>query len=133
MTSLPTKLTAGALLSLALLSGCGKSFLDLKPVDRITTENFYQTESDALQAVTACYSQLGVGGQYNYALWGIGEIMSDNSFTGGGGGGDGAEEIQLDFSTFRLPTPWWAACGAAATWASAPATRCCKRCPASPT
>jgi len=102
MRSLPTKLTASALLSLALLGGCGQKYLDLKPVDQITTVNFYQTESDAVQAVTACYSQLGVGGQYNYALWGIGEIMSDNSFTGGGGGGDGAEEIQLDF--FNIPT-----------------------------
>ena len=102
MRSIPTKLTAGALLGLALLGGCGKKYLDLQPVDQITTQNFYQTESDALQAVTACYSQLGVGGQYNYALWGIGEIMSDNSFTGGGGGGDGAEEIQLDF--FNIPT-----------------------------
>ncbi|QKG51867.1 RagB/SusD family nutrient uptake outer membrane protein [Hymenobacter sp. BRD67] len=102
MRSLSTKLTASALLSLALLGGCGKKFLDLQPVDQITTVNFYQSESDAIQAVTACYSQLGVGGQYNYALWGIGEIMSDNSFTGGGGGGDGAEEIQLDF--FNIPS-----------------------------
>ena len=102
MRSIPTKLTAGALLSLALLGGCGKKYLDLQPVDQITTQNFYQTESDALQAVTACYSQLGVGGQYNWALWSIGEIMSDNSFTGGGGGGDGAAQIQLDF--FNIST-----------------------------
>ncbi len=101
MRYFPTKLTTGAFLGLALLGSCGKKFLDLKPTDSITTQNFYQTESDAIQAVTACYSQLSRGGQYNYALWGIGEIMSDNSFTGGGGGGDGAEEIQLDF--FNIP------------------------------
>jgi hypothetical protein len=101
MPSFPHKLTAGALLSLALLGGCGKKYLDLQPVDRITTQNFYQNESDAIQAVTACYSQLGVGGQYNWALWSIGEIMSDNSFTGGGGGGDGGAQIQLDF--FNIP------------------------------
>jgi hypothetical protein len=101
MPSLPLKLTTGALLSLALLGGCGKKYLDLQPVDRITTQNFYQTEADAIQAVTACYSQLGVGGQYNWALWSIGEIMSDNSFTGGGGGGDGGAQIQLDF--FNIP------------------------------
>ena len=101
MTSFPTKFSATALLGLALLSGCGEKYLDLKPTDTITTDSFYQTESDAIQAVTACYGQIGRGGQYNYALWGIGEIMSDNSFTGGGGGGDGAEEIQLDF--FNIP------------------------------
>jgi len=98
----PTKFSASAFLALALLSGCGEKFLDLKPTDTITTDSFYQTESDAVQAVTACYAQLNRGGQYNYALWGIGEIMSDNSFTGGGGGGDGAEEIQLDF--FNIPS-----------------------------
>ena len=58
--------------------------------------------------------QLSRGGQYNYALWGIGEIMSDNSTTGGGGGGDGAEEQQLD--NFNIPTSnpmvnrLWAGC-----------------------
>lgn len=97
----PTKFSAAALLGLALLSGCGEKFLDVKPTDSITTANFYQTQTDAIQATTAVYAQLGRGGQYNYALWGIGEIMSDNSFTGGGGGGDGAEEIQLDF--FNIP------------------------------
>ncbi|MDJ0364656.1 RagB/SusD family nutrient uptake outer membrane protein [Hymenobacter sp. H14-R3] len=101
MRYLPIKLTTGTLLGLALLSSCGKQFLDLKPTDSITTENFYQNESDAIQAVTACYSQLSRGGQYNYALWGIGEIMSDNSTAGGGGGGDAVEEIQLDL--FNIP------------------------------
>ncbi|MDB5233522.1 MAG: hypothetical protein JWR44_515 [Hymenobacter sp.] len=89
-------------LTLGLLSGCGEKFLDVTPKDTVTTENFYRNEADAIQATTACYAQLNRGGQYNYALWGIGEIMSDNSFTGGGGGGDGAEEIQLDF--FNIPT-----------------------------
>ena len=114
MRSIPTKLAASALLGLTLLGGCGQKYLDLKPTDSITTQNFYQTESDAIQAATACYAQLGRGGQYNYALWGIGEIMSDNSFTGGGGGGDGSEEIQLD--GFNIPptnpmvTRLWGAC-----------------------
>ena len=59
-------------LALGLLSGCGKSFLDEKPKDTITTENFYQNETDAIQAANAVYAQLNRGGQYNYALWGIG-------------------------------------------------------------
>jgi hypothetical protein len=96
------KIAISFLLTLGLLSGCGEKFLDEKPRDLITTENFYRTEADAIQATNAAYAQLNRGGQYNYALWGIGEIMSDNSFTGGGGGGDGAEEIQLD--QFNIPT-----------------------------
>ena len=98
-----SKITCAAfLLSLGLLAGCGEKFLEEAPVDQITDANFYQTQQDAIQATNAAYAQLNRGGQYNYALWGIGEIMSDNSFTGGGGGGDGAEEIQLDF--FNIPS-----------------------------
>jgi len=98
----PTSKTALTVaLTLGLLSGCGEKFLDVTPRDTVTTENFYRNESDAIQATNAAYAQLNRGGQYNYALWGIGEIMSDNSYTGGGGG-DGAEEIQLDF--FNIPT-----------------------------
>ena len=102
MTFTNPKTTLLFLLSLGLLSGCGEKFLDEKPKDTVTTENFYRNEGDAILATNAVYAQLNRGGQYNYALWGIGEIMSDNSFTGGGGGGDGAEEIQLD--QFNIPT-----------------------------
>ncbi|KUG09179.1 RagB/SusD family nutrient uptake outer membrane protein [Solirubrum puertoriconensis] len=96
------KQTLGATLLLApLLAGCGKEFLDVQPNDSVTEDNFYQTETDAIQATNAAYSELGKGGQYNYALWGIGDIMSDNSYTGGGGGGDGIEHQQLD--NFNIP------------------------------
>jgi hypothetical protein len=95
------KNTLGTLALLGLLTSCGEKWLDVKPNDSVTEENFYQTETDAIQATNAAYSELGKGGQYNYALWGIGEIMSDNSTTGGGGGGDGAEFQQLD--NFNIP------------------------------
>lgn len=95
------KNTLGTLALLGLLTGCGEKWLDVKPNDSVTEENFYQNETDAIQATTAIYSELGKAGQYNAALWGIGEIMSDNSYTGGGGGGDGIEFQQLDF--FNIP------------------------------
>ena len=82
--------------------GCGEKFLDEAPTDQVTDANFYKTTTDAIQATNAVYSELGKGGQYNYALWGIGDIMSDNSNTGGGGGGDGIEQQQLD--NFNIPT-----------------------------
>ena len=106
--------SALSVLGLSVLGSCGKKYLELQPNDQITTENFYQTATDAKQATEACYAELCRGGQYNYALWGIGDIMSDNSFTGGGGGGDGSEEIQLDF--FNIPpsnpltTRLWGGC-----------------------
>ncbi|MFC7667192.1 hypothetical protein ACFQT0_07000 [Hymenobacter humi] len=83
-----------ALLTLGLLTGCGEKFLEETPTDQVTDANFYKTANDAIQATTAIYSELGKGGQYNYALWGIGDIGSDLSNTGGGGGGDGIEQQQ---------------------------------------
>ena len=99
-----SKFTGGALLlSLGLFAtGCGKSFLDESPTDQVTDANFYKTATDAIQATNAIYSELGKGGQYNYALWGIGDIGSDISYTGGGGGGDGIEQQQLD--NYNIPT-----------------------------
>jgi starch-binding outer membrane protein, SusD/RagB family len=95
--------TCGAfLLTLGLLSGCGEKFLEETPTDQVTDANFYKTATDAIQATNAVYSELGKGGQYNYALWGIGDIGSDLSNTGGGGGGDGIEQQQLD--NFNIPS-----------------------------
>ncbi|MVN75100.1 RagB/SusD family nutrient uptake outer membrane protein [Hymenobacter sp. HMF4947] len=97
-----TKYTCGAfLLSLGLLTGCGEKFLDEKPADQITDANFYQTQTDAIQAVTASYSELTKEGQYNAALWAM-DIMADISTVGGGGGGDGIEYQQLE--NFSIPT-----------------------------
>ena len=105
---------AAALLGLGLLTGCTEKFLDETPRDQLTTVNFYRNEADAILATNAAYSQLNRAGQYNYALWGIGDIMSDNSTTGGGGGTDGEEEQQLDNfnipSTNPMTTKLWAGC-----------------------
>ena len=102
------------LLTLGLLTGCGPKYLDEAPSNQVTDANFYKTEADAVQATTAIYSELNKGGQYDYALWGIGDIGSDISYTGGGGGGDGIEEQQLDnFSipaTNPLITRLWQGC-----------------------
>ena len=89
------------LLSLGLLSGCSEKFLDEAPSDKITDTNYYQTQTDALQAVTAAYSELAKAGQYNAALWAI-DIMSDVSGTGADDGNDGGEYKQLE--TFSPPT-----------------------------
>ena len=104
MNTLAKYAVAAAVLALGLpaATGCTEKFLDETPRDQLTTVNFYRNEADAILATNAAYAQLNRGGQYNYALWGIGDIMSDNSNTGGGGGSDGAEEQQLD--NFNIPT-----------------------------
>ncbi|TPG65939.1 RagB/SusD family nutrient uptake outer membrane protein [Hymenobacter nivis] len=99
---LKTKHIGTAVLALGLLGGCTKDFLDIQPTSTVTTENFYKTSTDALQATTAAYSQLQQNGMFNYSLWAIGDVMSDNSFLGGGGAADGIEFQQLD--NFSIPT-----------------------------
>ncbi len=92
MKSIKTKYLLIGVTMIALIS-CKKDFLTLEPNDRITTENFYQTEADAISAINAIYQPLT--GLYNY-MWQFGDIMSDDTDTGGGGGGDGASELELD-------------------------------------
>ncbi|MGI4738124.1 MAG: RagB/SusD family nutrient uptake outer membrane protein [Janthinobacterium lividum] len=95
---------AGLLLT-GLLAGCTKDYLNLKPTNTVTTNNFYQTQTDAIQATTAAYSQLQQGGMFNYSLWAIGDVMSDNSYLGGGGAADGIEFQQLDNFTIPATNP----------------------------
>ncbi|OGX84229.1 RagB/SusD family nutrient uptake outer membrane protein [Hymenobacter glacialis] len=114
--SIISKYAGGTLLlTLGLLTSCGEKFLDEAPTDQVTDANFYKTTTDAIQATNAAYSELGKGGQYNYALWGIGDIGSDLSSTGGGGGGDGIEQQQLDRygsipATNPLTSRLWGGC-----------------------
>lgn len=97
-----SRFTCGAfLLSLGLLTGCTEKFLEEAPVDQITDANFYQTETDALQAVTAAYSELTKEGQYNMAMWAF-DMWSDVSSSGGDFGGDAIEYKQLE--AFSIPS-----------------------------
>ncbi|AMJ66262.1 RagB/SusD family nutrient uptake outer membrane protein [Hymenobacter sp. PAMC 26628] len=97
-----SKFTGGAfLLTLGLLGGCTAKFLDEAPADQITDVNFYQSQQDAIQAVTAAYSELTKEGQYNAAMWAF-DIWSDVSSTGGDDGNDGIEYKQLE--AFSVPT-----------------------------
>ncbi|SNC61530.1 Starch-binding associating with outer membrane [Hymenobacter gelipurpurascens] len=89
------------LLSLGLLGSCTEKFLEEAPSDQITDANFYQTQQDAVQAVTAAYSELTKEGQYNAAMWAF-DIMADNSVTGGDDGNDGIEYKQLE--AFSIPS-----------------------------
>jgi hypothetical protein len=104
MTTTHSLGVAGLLLT-GLLAGCTKDYLNLKPTNTVTANNFYQTQTDAIQATTAAYSQLQQNGMFNYSLWAIGDVMSDNSFLGGGGAADGIEFQQLDNFTIPATNP----------------------------
>jgi len=97
-----SKLTCSAfLLSLGLLVGCTEKFLEEAPSDQVTDINFYQNQTDAIQAVTAAYSELTKEGQYNLSMWAF-DIMADISVTGGDDGNDGIEYKQLE--AFSIPS-----------------------------
>lgn len=96
------KFIGGAfLLSLGLLTSCDEKFLDEAPSEQITDANFYKTQQDAIQAVTAAYSELTKEGQYNAAMWAF-DMWADISSAGGDDGNDGIEYKQLE--AFSIPT-----------------------------
>jgi len=102
------------LLTLCLsLTQCKKSLLDVNPTIPISTlDDYYQNETEAINAVNATYTPLSA--LYNGSAWHIGDIMSDDTDLGGGGGGDGTETAELDNFTVTSFNPivslMWAQC-----------------------
>jgi hypothetical protein len=93
------------LLTLGLLgTSCTKDYLELTPRNAASTKTFYTTETDAIQAANAAYAQLQQTGMVNHSLWMM-DIMSDNSYVGGGGAADGIEFQQLDNYTIPPSNP----------------------------
>ena len=82
------------LLSFGLLFGC-KSYLEIDPEATRDAENFFRSEEDYEQALTAAYDLL----QTSYlSLW-IGEIASDNALAGGESPNDTEGLHQIDAMT----------------------------------
>lgn len=73
-----------------LTYSCSEDFLDKAPLDSINTENFYQTEDDAISAINGAYQPLQWPKLYNMRIWTM-DIMAGNSIVGAGGGDDGVE------------------------------------------
>ena len=87
-----TLITAGT------LAGC-EGFLEKEPLTSVTTANFFQTEEDALRALTAAYSTLQFDGQLapaGHFRWFWGDIVSDDSEKGGSGPNDVAALARLE-------------------------------------
>jgi len=91
------------ILLLLSATACNNDFLNLKPNNAITDENFYQTQADAIAATNAVYSP--AQGLYNGAAWQLLDVMSDNSDKGGGGANDGPEVYELDNFTLTTFNP----------------------------
>jgi len=70
-----------SLLAVISLGACGE-LLDKQPLDQLTTDLFYKTESDANKAILAAYSPM-IDVEWMGKGWMITEIPSDNSQAGG--------------------------------------------------
>ncbi len=70
-----------SILIIVACSSCG-DLLDKQPLDQLTTDLFYKTESDADKAILAAYSPM-IDVEWIGKGWMITEIPSDNSQAGG--------------------------------------------------
>lgn len=83
-----------ALFTFLMLSGCSKDFLEKAPLDSINSENFFQTQEDAIYAINGAYQPLQWPKLYNMRMWTT-DIFAGNSIVGAGGGDDGRETQEL--------------------------------------
>ncbi|MDP5171322.1 MAG: RagB/SusD family nutrient uptake outer membrane protein [Bacteroidia bacterium] len=103
------------ILGMLLMVGC-QGFLDKEPLTQVTTENFYQTEAQAIEALYAAYSTLQYDCQpapAGHFRWFWGDILSDDSEKGGSGPNDVASLARLENfegrSTSELVAAEWKA------------------------
>ena len=67
-----------------ILEGCWDDFLQENPVDSLTANNYYNTESDFLYAVNSAYTSLQqlygtTSNTWNGSYWAFSEMRSDNT------------------------------------------------------
>jgi tetratricopeptide (TPR) repeat protein len=79
---------------LIFITACSEDFLDRAPLDTINTNNFWQSEADAIGAINGAYQPLQWPKLYNIRMW-VTDIMAGNSIVGAGGGTDGIETQDL--------------------------------------
>lgn len=79
-------------IALFSLSGCGDSFLDLKPTNQILEEEYYHTEDEIMQALVAAYQPLQwqdcsfSNQHHSFAM--VSDVMGGDIRAGGGGTSD---------------------------------------------
>jgi hypothetical protein len=71
-----------ALCLIILASGCGDDFLDRKPLGKLTSANFFETENHAVLATNALYEQMRSWEVHVFSYIGLTDIISDDSDKG---------------------------------------------------
>lgn len=67
-----------SLVSILLMAGCSKDFLNKKKLGASTTDTFFPSEVDAFQSVVAAYSDLK-DYRYIWTIWAFGDVLSDDA------------------------------------------------------
>ncbi len=76
------------LVSILLIISCGEDFITKEPLALESTNTFYDTEDNAIAAVTAIYSVMRAEASYSRNYWVFGDVASDDAEAGGESGGD---------------------------------------------
>ncbi|SHK13708.1 Starch-binding associating with outer membrane [Reichenbachiella agariperforans] len=92
-----------SLLASFMLLSCSDDFLDRPDLINPDSQNFYQTETDAMQALMSVYD--GIQSQAHATTWApvltVSDVLSDHAFAGGSDANDGFNYQQLN--TFNTP------------------------------
>lgn len=86
------KILVHSVVALFCLSGCGDSFLDLKPTNQILESEYYHTEDEIMQALVAAYQPLQwqdcsfSNQHHSFAM--VSDVMGGDIRAGGGGTSD---------------------------------------------
>jgi len=97
-----------AIIASVLTVGCSDEFLDRQPLDQIVSSNFYRTEQDAQQALVAVYDVLGYQSHPGISwcpIISVSDILSDDSFAGGGDANDGANQDEMNLFNIQTTNP----------------------------
>lgn len=85
------------------LSSCSKELLDLAPISEVSSENYYQSESDFNAAINAAYNGLQGLNDINYKMQ---EIRADNAYAGRNEAGYDIDNFTLAKSDFNIQEYW---------------------------
>lgn len=84
-----------------LFTSC-EDILDKEPLGRLDAGSFFQSSSDAVQAINAAYEPLLFNNNNGNFYWAMGVVASDNAVAGGDGSRPGI--VEMDFLTYTPRT-----------------------------
>lgn len=91
--------------------GCGREYLeDVQVLEELDGNTFYQSESDAIQAVTAAYTPLQARGLYKRELYALQYASGEYAITAGGFQYSAFPNFNFDGTSSQVITSTWRTC-----------------------